>query len=233
MAAIGVLFRLKFQSTLPVGGATIKNEHLLYKLSISIHAPRGGSDKTNTTKITSNITFQSTLPVGGATQMFQYHQKQGIFQSTLPVGGATEAVMTVTSRKQISIHAPRGGSDIGISHEHGDCRDFNPRSPWGERPEKAQANLAAARISIHAPRGGSDAEFHLRYFAARRISIHAPRGGSDLVSSVITSATGRNFNPRSPWGERLPLLVLLPVKLIFQSTLPVGGATWYFSHQFW
>ena len=34
-----------------------------------------------------------------------------------------------------------------------------------------------------------------------------------------------NFNPRSPWGERL-LSILKPVFVsLFQSTLPVGGAT--------
>ena len=35
-----------------------------------------------------------------------------------------------------------------------------------------------------------------------RISIHAPRGGSDprRLKSLITRS---DFNPRSPWGERL------------------------------
>ena len=59
-------------------------------------------------------------------------------------------------------------------------------------------------ISIHAPRGGSDATSYV-LAADKMISIHAPRGGSD---------EGRNqpdwcachFNPRSPWGERLPEL---------------------------
>ena len=56
---------------------------------------------------------------------------------------------------------------------------FNPRSPWGERPE-----VVVKRV------------------VQRGISIHAPRGGSDLVHCSIPSRA-MYFNPRSPWGERL------------------------------
>ena len=34
------------------------------------------------------------------------------------------------------------------------------------------------------------------------ISIHAPRGGSDAVAE-FQAAAYQDFNPRSPWGERL------------------------------
>ena len=58
----------------------------------------------------------------------------------------------------------------------------------------------------------------------RVISIHAPLAGSD---SIVTSGPfwGADFNPRSPCGERLegangPLHLQ-----IFQSTLPLRGAT--------
>ncbi len=35
-----------------------------------------------------------------------------------------------------------------------------------------------------------------------------------------------NFNPRAPWGERLPAGLYAAQEAEFQSTLPVGGATW-------
>ena len=56
------------------------------------------------------------------------------------------------------------------------------------------------------------------------ISIHAPRGGSDdrLQSGVQEN---RNFNPRSPWGERRNIRIMEQEQCLFQSTLPVGGAT--------
>ena len=36
-----------------------------------------------------------------------------------------------------------------------------------------------------------------------------------------------NFNPRSPWGERLDKATAYNEAMAFQSTLPVGGATGY------
>ena len=63
-----------------------------------------------------------------------------VFQSTLPVGGATSADL-----------AKRYGMD-----------HFNPRSPWGERPNHVTVLGKALDISIHAPRGGSDLHGHRR-----------------------------------------------------------------------
>ena len=78
-------------------------------------------------------------------------------------------------------------------------------------------------ISIHAPRGGSDDEV-LHFSSVRNISIHAPRGGSDLRFFVFLLFF-IYFNPRSPWGERLLHKQIKKDSSIFQSTLPVGGAT--------
>ena len=59
---------------------------------------------------------------------------------------------------------------------------------------------ASRPISIHAPRAGSD--FCSWYFFANFIiSIHAPRAGSDLQPAMPVLIR-RNFNPRSPCGER-------------------------------
>ena len=57
----------KFQSTLPVGGAT----------TVTLPVPL------------IDLVFQSTLPVGGATEVYADPRHSGEFQSTLPVGGAT------------------------------------------------------------------------------------------------------------------------------------------------
>ena len=80
---------MPFQSTLPVGGATV-----------------GASDA----KV--RLEFQSTLPVGGATSIIDNLTAQrNAFQSTLPVGGATIICSVDIFSGVISIHAPRGGSD--------------------------------------------------------------------------------------------------------------------------
>ena len=56
----------------------------------------------------------------------------------------------------ISIHAPLTGSDLPIGLPHAGGLDFNPRSPYGERPCRSDCHTQAAWISIHAPLTGSD-----------------------------------------------------------------------------
>ena len=102
-------------------------------------------------------------------------------------------------------------------------RNFNPRSPHGERPGSGCSGGACRRISIHAPRTGSDT--HAEQLELRGvISIHAPRTGSD--GDVRRGLLPRgDFNPRSPHGERRPVGLPLPLPVRFQSTLPARGAT--------
>ena len=82
---------------------------------------------------------------------------QFTFQSTLPVGGTTFERCWIDFKVDISIHAPRGGSDI-------------------DTPSKVHV----ARISIHAPRGGERRCSISAISLSGKISIHAPRGGSDV-----------------------------------------------------
>ncbi len=145
--------------------------------------------------------FQSTLPVGGATIFIVISLRASPFQSTLPVGGATPIVCPFRQRVVISIHAPREGSDESLhrsSHPH---PDFNPRSPWGERPEK---NSVKRRKQL--------------------ISIHAPRGGSDCFADTDAESF-REFQSTLPVGGATHILNLVMLSYVFQSTLPVGGAT--------
>ena len=58
------------------------------------------------------LTFQSTLPVKGATVLKVYNVSGTTFQSTLPVKGATTASAGGIAELDISIHAPREGSDV-------------------------------------------------------------------------------------------------------------------------
>ena len=58
------------------------------------------------------------------------------------------------------------------------------------------------------------------------ISIRTPHGGAAL-SRIQLGCCWNNFNPRSPWGERLSAGGQAAALQGFQSTLPVGGATLY------
>ena len=83
------------------------------------------------------IKFQSTLPLRGATFSCIFTPpSMREFQSTLPLRGATRALPSTFARHSISIHAPLTGSDS--CRYRGCCKrtDFNPRSPYGERPAR-------------------------------------------------------------------------------------------------
>ena len=90
-------------------------------------------------------TFESTLPAWGATIEDEIDLKAYEFQSTLPVGGATRRHARELRWRDISIHAPRGGSDQFCIVGGGLYEYFNPRSPWGERPTGAVAGKYGTR----------------------------------------------------------------------------------------
>ena len=145
--------------------------------------------------------FLSTLPARGATLPGALGGVDNAFLSTLPARGASRSQPRRGISQNISIHAPREGSD--------------GRALMGTIPQQ--------NISIHAPREGSDqyppesdnpAGPFLSTLPARGatplpviapqfsiISIHAPREGSDTVGASIWTSE-RNFYPRSPRGER-------------------------------
>ena len=111
----------------------------------------------------------------------------------------------------ISIHAPRAGSDNFTWLCVNPIINFNPRSPCGERQMTSARTKCANLISIHAPRAGSDGNFSSAFkssilfqstlpvrgatpmsqkaFKSPAISIHAPRAGSDLCKSMCSSAS--------------------------------------------
>ena len=148
--------------------------------------------------------FQSTLPVWGATVHDQFGQKHPIpkFQSTLPVWGATTESDADIWDADISIHAPRVGSDPvprGVGWSGG---NFNPRSPCGERPASGKLSIKLLTFQSTLPVWGATCSvlslFSQEIFQStlpvwgatgRRppagssvwISIHAPRVGSDVI----------------------------------------------------
>ena len=103
---------------------------------------------------------------------------QSGFQSTLPLRGATATASPTACPKEISIHAPLTGSDQPAKAASLGGGNFNPRSPYGERPIWCRRCTARIFISIHAPLTGSDRP-KTDSRALLAISIHAPLTGSD------------------------------------------------------
>ena len=145
---------------------------------ISIHAPRVGSDMgaCHTCRPASNFNprsprgerlrvlrdihlypeFQSTLPAWGATEDIGETADEIEFQSTLPAWGATHVFGFAGLTVDISIHAPRVGSDRRL-----------------ERPKRR-----VSPISIHAPRVGSDSATRTRRGANTRFQSTLPAWGA-------------------------------------------------------
>ena len=166
----------KFQSTLPARGATLLTRQSAGASVISIHAPRTGSDATDGRCTTIARHFNPRSPHGERLGVIQALYGVGPFQSTLPARGATAAglrrreiclnfnprsphgerripVSEQMVLEEISIHAPRTGSD-GI----------NP-FPCGR-----------SSISIHAPRTGSDNALMTAVYSAGHFNPRFPHG---------------------------------------------------------
>ena len=155
-----------------------------------------------------------------------------------------------TLQTPISIHALRKESDPGTLrltkrsknfNPHSPCgerrhqhlqrartQDFNPHSPCGERRGLQDAFGFVHGISIHTPLAGSD-ETRMGVQQSRNISIHTPLAGSDR-KSCHRLLKWMNFNPHSPCGERRLILPSRVLVSIFQSTLPLRGATGHTRH---
>ena len=174
--------------------------------------------------------FQSTLPVWGATEGDKLSASLTVFQSTLPVWGATHnahvvcqevynfnprspcgerrwGLLQLYQEVDISIHAPRVGSDKPLPVEDGYIILFQSTLPvWGAT---VLQRLQSPRYRNFNPRSPCGERRLRRRFRWRWV----------------------NFNPRSPCGERLLLRDQGVPGEAFQSTLPVWGATTCWLHR--
>ena len=155
----------QFQSTLPVGEATIVETSYPKLFIISIHASRGGSDPFHWYNRMVSNTFQSTLPVGEAT----FRILPAVFPFSISIhasrGGSDLKDDFKGKAEQISIHASRGGSDARMRERHEVFVQFQSTLPVGEATRTIRHSIWHKKISIHASRGGSD---QIRRWARRK-----------------------------------------------------------------
>ncbi len=137
-----------------------------------------------------------------------------------PRAGSDSVIRICTSCGAISIHAPRAGSDVVGEALQTLTFEFQSTLPVrGATAGEIKSDLSST-ISIHAPRAGSDQQ-ERDESAAAKISIHAPRAGSDALPSNYF-VLQFDFNPRSPCGERLWLLGILVKQFDFNPRSPCG-----------
>ena len=127
----------QFQSTLPGWGATPIVARDVAHVQFQSTLPGWGATRHIATAERNIMLFQSTLPGWGATPSSQttavvFH----VFQSTLPGWGATHLSEDYYPIYDISIHAPRMGSDFGTpSQRTVDCRFQSTLPGWGATPD--------------------------------------------------------------------------------------------------
>ena len=107
------------------------------------------------------------------------------FQSTLPGWGATAGMAKVSGESQFQSTLPGWGATVDYGNAATNIRNFNPRSPDGERLETPR-NSDNYDISIHAPRMGSDG-----------LAAYAAQGDYQFQSTLPGwGATGHSYGWR-------------------------------------
>ncbi len=186
-----------------MGGATALVLHRGLDVRISIHAPRGGCDSFPCTATATSSNFNPRTPWGVRQELAPEDCPIQINFNPRTPWGVRRKLALMLSSSRISIHAPRGGCDPGIGLLGMlSVTNFNPRTPWGVRLG------VCVNCSIR-----------------RNFNPRTPWG----VRQRLPNGAGQpgNFNPRTPWGVRLIFSRRFKHSFKFQSTHPVGGATFH------
>ena len=128
------------------------------------------------------------------------------FQSTHPLRGATHVFYTYVKGFGISIHAPLAGCDLTDGADGDGTGEFQSTHPLrGATSEHYEQDILKLFQSTHPLRGATNKGRN--HLSEHYISIHAPLAGCDDGAQQVFSARG-DFNPRTPCGVRLILIVV-------------------------
>ena len=175
----------RFQSTLPAWGATMDAlSEIASQIYFNPRSPHGERLLPYCQPL-QNVGFQSTLPAWGATSDARFLKKiLPIFQSTLPAWGATGCGVARGSCEQgFQSTLPAWGATSATKTASRSIRNFNPRSPHGERPKNGARELPKRNFNPRSPHG-ERRDVAYCCTCILRISIHAPRMGSDVVPAT-------------------------------------------------
>ncbi len=158
--------------------------------TISIHAPRTGSDRNSIHPRWALCYFNPRSPHGERQSAPASPGKTSpYFNPRSPHGERLNSMRNMEQESGISIHAPRTGSDQGRR-----CRTRHPD------------------ISIHAPRTGSDLPHPRHTKLHPHFNPRSPHG--ERRACPFCRACCSDFNPRSPHGERLRKVTILSIRII-------------------
>ena len=180
----------------------------------------------------------------GATRSRGSCPRQWIISIHAPLAGSDVINRELGNGKLISIHAPLAGSDFPPRGRSPRRSYFNPRSPCGERPMACVIGAFRFYFNPRSPCGERLVEVPAaepaEYFNPRSPCGERLRNWTCALwdcdfnprSPCGERRTRRpprripgDFNPRSPCGERPSLFSTAGTSILFQSTLPLRGAT--------
>ena len=131
-----------------------------------------------------------------------------LFQSTLPVRGATFARKCfIALSRDFNPRSPCGERHLGEFIDHIE-KNFNPRSPCGERLKNVIPKLAPLRFQSTLPVRGATGSTKRRSREYESFQSTLPVRGA-TYDWRSCARVGFYFNPRSPCGERHALISLL------------------------
>ena len=176
-----------FLSTLPARGATLELEVYVDIISISIHAPREGSDAVGAQMLLLMVISIHAPREGSDWMAASVSPARSPFLSTLPARGATGwRRRSPPPGRHFYPRSPRG-------ERHRPDRwqdrvpDFYPRSPRGERPRRSRPRRCRGYFYPRSPRGErqrrAGPNLHLVHFYPR-----SPRGERPPVRSGLRPA---------------------------------------------
>ena len=228
---VGLRCPFGFQSTLPMRGATFRQSAGHPRsIGISIHTPHAGSDSRRPRYSNRPRHSNPHSPCGERPEFASGLALGMVFQSTLPMRGATRWRWRCgTIWNSISIHTPHAGSDRLDRLLNRQLKHFNPHSPCGERrQEREKTRGTSAHFNPHSPCGERPVMV-IAIPLTNCISIHTPHAGSDhrFQAHGVHVLLFQSTLPMR--GATFHSTTSSP-NLIFQSTLPMRGATHTANH---
>ena len=155
-ASMMMPLRKMFQSTHPSRGATGNLQHVQETIEVSIHAPLAGCDPAAARMLADDRVFQSTHPSRGAAQQQRSAADVESVSIHAPLAGCDKEYERGIERLRVSIHAPLAGCDRGKALPPWSPPRFNPRTPRGVRPARADRIRPPERFqSTHPSRGAT------------------------------------------------------------------------------
>ena len=198
---------IKFQSTLPLRGATVALRRGGDAGLISIHTPLAGSDLHDTTNSGTTVHFNPHSPCGERHPSFSGAEAERSISIHTPLAGSDRIFRRRSRRADyFNPHSPCGERRFGrrlqvlnkifqstlplrgataptlrSAHSQG---YFNPHSPCGERQVTSVLDASPVQFQSTLPlRGATRA--HRDESGGAGISIHTPLAGSDPQAKTI------------------------------------------------